>query len=124
MSTIANQAQISADFRDAGRDGFVTLDFARPMDRRVTTTQAAIRPESVPFGQERQERIALKRGEIYVCALRRLFSVLPRWDVRIWEGDEGMLLGEATTAEEARALAQEKLAKLTAGVERLTDMRP
>ncbi len=115
--------EICSDYRDAGRGGFIVVDHARPLDRRVTTTQAAVRPEPVPFGQERQERIALKRGEIYVCALRRLFSVLPRYDVRAWEGDEGMLLGEAPTAAEARTLAQAKLATLTAGVERLTDLR-
>lgn len=123
MTTTAKQAPLSIDFRDIGRGGFVALDFGRPMARRVTTTQAAIRPEAVPFGQERQERLPLKRGEVYVCALRRLFSVLPRYDVRIWEGDEGMLLGEAATAAEARTLAQAKLASLTAGVERLTDLR-
>lgn len=117
-------APLSADFRDAGRGGFIALDFARPMDRRVTTTQAAIRPEAIRFGEERAQSLALKRGEIYVSSVGRLFSVLPRYDVRLWEGEEGMLLGEAPTAAAARELAQAKLAALAEGVERLTDLRP
>ena len=126
MSTPSQPAAIllTSAILDAGRGGFITLDLTRPRDRRVTTTQAAVRPEAIPFGQERQERLPLRRGEIYVCALRRLFTVLPRYEARLWEGDEGMLLGAAPTAEAARELAQAKLAALAEGVERLTDLRP
>jgi hypothetical protein len=118
MSTTVNSVSVR------GIDSYVVRVDDRPRDCRVTTTQTKIRPGSIRLGEERQEQVALRDGEIYVCATLRLFSVLPRYDVRLWGSGEGMYLGQGPTAQAAHELAQAKLAALIEGVEELVDLRP